>query len=71
MKSYPEKNNLHYFTFSPNSKKAQESSNAKKGGGGEETMLSGPQRTSNNTPISHFDRRGMETQTSAIQDLKY
>jgi hypothetical protein len=27
MKSYLEKNNLHYFTFSPNSKKAYESSN--------------------------------------------
>jgi hypothetical protein len=32
----------------------------------EETMLPGPQRTANNTPIFYFDRRGMETQTSTV-----
>jgi uncharacterized protein YkwD len=29
------------------------------------------QRMANNTPISHSDKRGMETQTSAVQDVKY
>jgi hypothetical protein len=36
-----------------------------------ETTLPEPQRAANNNPISCFDRRGMETQTSAVQDFKY
>jgi hypothetical protein len=27
--------------------------------------------TENNTPVFRFDRRGMKTQTSAVQDFKY
>jgi lipoate-protein ligase A len=39
----------------------------KKGG---KTLLR-PQRKANNTPISRFDRRDTEAETSAVQDFTY
>jgi hypothetical protein len=36
-----------------------------------ETTLSGPQRAAKDGSFYRFDRRGMKTQISAVQDFKY